>query len=170
MDMTRFQELVAAYGGDVRRWPAAERETAQEFAGREPAAARLLADAADLDRLLDAGAAAVPPADLAARIVASLPTDGPVGQQAAHVDGAVRPAMLRQGVGWVARLRGVLDGLPRPAAAVMGGAAFAGLIVGFILPGLVLDTAYTDENELMSLVLGDDLSTLAVPWAEGDGG
>jgi hypothetical protein len=52
MKAERFEALTAAYGGDIGRWPQAERAVAREFA-RNPVAVEALARAADLDALLD---------------------------------------------------------------------------------------------------------------------
>ncbi len=52
MNAERFGELTAAYGGDIGRWPQAERVDARNFS-EDPAAAAMLARAADLDALLD---------------------------------------------------------------------------------------------------------------------
>ncbi|TXI06389.1 MAG: hypothetical protein E6Q76_09800 [Rhizobium sp.] len=52
MNGERFEALVAAYGGDIGRWPQTERAAAREFA-QSPTAAKALAGAADLDALLD---------------------------------------------------------------------------------------------------------------------
>ncbi|MFN3521914.1 MAG: hypothetical protein ACK4YQ_06670 [Phenylobacterium sp.] len=51
----RFQDLADAYGGDLSRWPEDDRDAAALLMADEPAfAARLLAEAADLDAALDA--------------------------------------------------------------------------------------------------------------------
>ncbi|WP_112611499.1 hypothetical protein ACK83U_25545 (plasmid) [Rhizobium sp. WW22] len=52
MNAERFEALTAAYGGDIGRWPQAERGAARDFA-KNSAAAQTLARAADLDALLD---------------------------------------------------------------------------------------------------------------------
>lgn len=52
MNAERFEALTAAYGGDIGRWPQAERAAAREFA-KNPVAVEALARAADLDALLD---------------------------------------------------------------------------------------------------------------------
>ncbi|MFD2052672.1 hypothetical protein ACFSQT_27985 [Mesorhizobium calcicola] len=52
MDAKRFAALAAAYGGDLRRWPAAERMAGTIFAQREAGLA-ILRHAGTLDRLLD---------------------------------------------------------------------------------------------------------------------
>lgn len=67
MNAGRFEELTAAYGGDIARWPQAERAAAREFA-KDPAAAGILARAADLDALLDTYVVRPGHADLESRI------------------------------------------------------------------------------------------------------
>ena len=52
MDARRFAALAAAYGGDLRRWPEAERATGATFASSEAGQA-VLRDAGTLDGLLD---------------------------------------------------------------------------------------------------------------------
>ncbi|WP_411288258.1 hypothetical protein [Phenylobacterium sp.] len=57
MDLTheRFEALAQAYGGDVARWPPAERDAAATLMAAEPAfTQRLLADAGRMDEALDA--------------------------------------------------------------------------------------------------------------------
>ncbi len=71
MNAERFEALTAAYGGDIGRWPQAERVAAREFA-KGPAASRALALAADLDALLDTYAVRRGSAGLEDRILAKL--------------------------------------------------------------------------------------------------
>ncbi|OJY63882.1 MULTISPECIES: hypothetical protein [unclassified Rhizobium] len=71
MNAERFEALTAAYGGDIARWPQAERAAAREFA-KSPAAAEALAHAADLDALLDTYVVKPGGAGLEGRIVAKL--------------------------------------------------------------------------------------------------
>lgn len=49
MDRTRAQEIIAAYGADVTRWPAAEREAVQALVARDASLRAELAAAAALD-------------------------------------------------------------------------------------------------------------------------
>lgn len=57
MDAQRMKALADAYGGDPRRWPAAEALAAQAWAADRPdEAARLLFDARQTDAALDASA------------------------------------------------------------------------------------------------------------------
>jgi hypothetical protein len=53
MDRERFDHLLAAYGGDFRRWPADERAPAAVFAAQNADAAAAMKDAQTLDRALD---------------------------------------------------------------------------------------------------------------------
>lgn len=70
----RFATLAGAYGGDFRRWPAAERDAARRLeASGDPDARRALSQAADLDHLLDAYAVPVPSHALHRMVVASAP-------------------------------------------------------------------------------------------------
>ncbi|TPI52967.1 MULTISPECIES: hypothetical protein [unclassified Mesorhizobium] len=52
MDAERFAVLAAAYGGDLRRWPQAERAAGSILAASDAGAA-ILRDAGKLDALLD---------------------------------------------------------------------------------------------------------------------
>jgi hypothetical protein len=55
METERFESLAAAYGADIRRWPADDREDAFAYRAREPqSAGAFLAAAEDLDAALDA--------------------------------------------------------------------------------------------------------------------
>jgi hypothetical protein len=102
MNFARFKELVDAYGGDPKRWPAAERAAAEDFAARDPAARAALDEAARLDALLDAmtvKAPAVDPARIAA--AASAAAQEPAGNVVplARARKAPRPALARWGRG-----------------------------------------------------------------------
>lgn len=53
MDEVRFKRLAETYGGDISRWPEAEREPARAFAAdHAELSGTLLAEAAALDQLL----------------------------------------------------------------------------------------------------------------------
>ena len=54
MTYERFETLADAYGGDLRRWPEAEREAARALLDSDPRATVLLREADGLDALLDA--------------------------------------------------------------------------------------------------------------------
>jgi hypothetical protein len=73
MTPDRFSQLCEAYGADIRRWPAGERDAATAYAASNPAARQMLDSASGLDRLLDTHAVPLPAAALRERIVASGP-------------------------------------------------------------------------------------------------
>jgi len=78
MTPERFETLAEAYGGDVARWPQADREAAAEWMAAEPDRAEaILARADDLDAALAAFAPPRASADLADRIVAGAPRPRP---------------------------------------------------------------------------------------------
>ena len=57
MDAQRFEHLAAAYGGDPRRWPLADRAQALAFLEADkPAAERILFEARQIDAALDSSA------------------------------------------------------------------------------------------------------------------
>lgn len=74
MTPERFETLAEAYGGDVARWPAAERDAAAALMAARSAWARgVLGRAGELDGLLAAFEAPRPRAGLAERIAATGP-------------------------------------------------------------------------------------------------
>ncbi len=107
MDATRFKALTEAYGGDLARWPEAERDAAEAFLAEHPKEAEsTLADAAALDQLLaSAGGAAVSPS-LEEAILASAPMAKPVAspQPAPRWAGiaAAVTLVVGAGAGWIA--------------------------------------------------------------------
>ena len=74
MSVERFADLAQVYGGDVARWPEAERETARALLASQPARLEaVLAQAARLDRLLDLAPAQSVDAALLGRLIAAAP-------------------------------------------------------------------------------------------------
>ena len=74
MDRTRFQALADAHGGDVTRWPEAERDAALSLLADQPGMARsVLAAAHRLDMVLDALPAPAVSAALRERVLAGAP-------------------------------------------------------------------------------------------------
>lgn len=74
MSLERFAELTEIYGGDIARWPEAERETARALLAAEPTRLEAaLADAARLDRLLDLAPAQSADAALLGRLITAAP-------------------------------------------------------------------------------------------------
>ncbi len=72
MTPERFGTLVDAYGGDLDRWPADERDAARTLLLHQPEAQAMLSAAAGLDTALAAWTVPGPGAALAARIVATV--------------------------------------------------------------------------------------------------
>lgn len=113
MTPERFEILAEAFGGDVARWPDAEREAAAALMAAEPGMAEvILARAGDLDVALSAYAAPRGAGDLADRIVASAP-----GRRAARWPGWLAPAGMGAGLA-AACAAGVVLGTRLPAAPV----------------------------------------------------
>jgi hypothetical protein len=78
MTPERFETLAEAWGGDVARWPYAEREAAAVLMAERPAwAEQLLAGAGELDAALSVLTSPRGSAGLADRIAAGAPTDRP---------------------------------------------------------------------------------------------
>jgi len=107
MDETRFKALAEAYGGDLARWPEAERDAAEGFLADHPGqAAPILSEASVLDQLLASpGDLQVSPA-LEEAVLASAPIAEPVAspQPAPRWAGiaAAITLMAGAGAGWIA--------------------------------------------------------------------
>lgn len=133
MTHERFEALAEAYGGEIARWPAAERDAATLLMAQEPDfASAALSAAADLDAMLDAWRA---------------PAAGHALREAVI---AAAPAKRRAGVrGWFWRA-GVGAGLAAACA--------AGLAVGVRLSDAV--QPQNDETISASLSIDEDLTGL----------
>lgn len=127
MDLTRFEALAEAYGADLRRWPAAERDAADALMAAEPEPARaILAEAEGVDDLL---AASRPP------LVSQALRD-------AVLAGAPRPRPRRSGLGfWL-------------SGAGFATAAVAGMLVG--ASALTAITAKDRADQALAEILPDD--------------
>ena len=73
MTPERFAALAEAYGGDITRWPDAEREAAKAWLSEHPAADAVLSAERRLDDLLDAWPRSSPSAQLLDRVIAAAP-------------------------------------------------------------------------------------------------
>ena len=73
MDIERFNELIAAYGAEPRRWPGAEREAGLALLARSPEAREAHARARDTDALLDTLALHPTPPQLRRRLLEQAP-------------------------------------------------------------------------------------------------
>jgi hypothetical protein len=80
MSPDRFEKLASAFGGDIARWPVAEREAAGRLSAASPALTEpLIAQARRLDRTLDRAPSARPSGELRNRIVQSAPRPRVIG-------------------------------------------------------------------------------------------
>lgn len=73
MNQTRFKELTDAWGGDIARWPEAERDDARKLIEDDVELLAYLQAAKGLDRILDAPISVQGSEFLQHRILASLP-------------------------------------------------------------------------------------------------
>jgi hypothetical protein len=118
MTSVRFAALAEAYGGEIARWPEGEREAARALLASHPEAlAQVLADAAQLDRLLDLAPAQAPTAALLGRLIVDAPQPAK----------AVRR--------WVAAVGAVLGLSAAAFAGVLAGVALGGHVVPLQAPG-----------------------------------
>jgi len=130
MTHERFEILAQAYGGDVARWPAAERDAAAE-----PEFARIvLSDAGELDAALDLWAPVAVSQSLRDAVVASAP--------APRRRWSLNGWFMRAGVG-----------------AGLAAACAAGLVVGVMLSD-VTQPPTTDDTVSAAISNYDDLSGL----------
>ena len=117
MDIQRFEQLSAAYGGDVRRWPQVEREGASVLIAAQPeAAAAILREADSLDMALEASRPPVPSAALREAILMSAPRSG-----------NLRPKLSAWDRLWA----------PRAGVAAAAVIAIAGILCGAVLVGAI---------------------------------
>ena len=139
MDIQRFEQLSAAYGADLRRWPEAEREAAASLVAGEPeASAAVLREADGLDGLLDTSRPPVPSAFLREAVIRS-----------------ARRSHARSLADAWSRLW-----LPGAAAA----ACAAGMLCGAILVGTL--GAETRGEEAIAAAAPDEASIIST-WLEG---
>lgn len=131
MNLTQFEDLAEAYGGDLRRWPAAHQEDARAFAQTDDGRV-VLAQAADFDHLLDASRPALASAALRDRILDSA------------VKTRVKGAAFGRGLGW--RLKAGLG-------AGLASAGLAGVVAGF-----ALNTAAMEPSELALTTLATPIA------------
>ncbi|MET3525424.1 hypothetical protein [Phenylobacterium koreense] len=138
MTYERFQQLAEAYGGDMARWPVAERDQAALFMAQEPDLARRVLEAdAELDLLLDGWRMPAASVRLQDTILAAA------------------PASRRRGLNPMAWLWGA------GAGAGLAAACAAGLVLGVALSDAA-PLQPTDEAVTAALASYDELSGLGV--------
>ncbi|HJV41546.1 hypothetical protein [Caulobacter sp.] len=91
MSEGRFEALADIHGGEIARWPEAEREAARALLAAHPdRLAPVLDAAAHLDRLLDLAPAQAPDSALLGRLVAAAPSaPGAAGRWIAGLSAAL---------------------------------------------------------------------------------
>ncbi len=169
MSRQRLAEIVAAFGAAPARWPAAEREAAEALMARSADARALVAEARELDVLLDMAPDFAATPELVSRIMAARPVSGRPG----------RPAFGARGAGnigrgpaepWRALVRAVWPyGSPAFPAGALACSIALGLTLGFASPvtmgalgiststGTVVSSASgTAGDQLVSLALADN--------------
>lgn len=136
MTRERFEDLAEIYGGDIARWPAAERDAAALLMAAEPEFAKAaLAAPADLDAVLDAWAPMAVSHQLREAVIAAAPSARPAR-------GGVRGWFWRAGLG-----------------AGLAAACAAGLVVGVRLSDVVVQQ---DDTVSAALSGYDDLSDVVI--------
>jgi hypothetical protein len=125
LELSRFAQLLDAYGGDPDHWPEAERAAASALLEREPKARALCDEALAFDAVLDHAVLPEAPAHLRARVL-EIPIRKPQGEP-----------WLKRWFGW------------RLAAA-----ALVPCLIGFASGALLTDTSASasDGDELWSEV------------------
>lgn len=109
MTLEKFEDLAEIYGGEIARWPEGEREAARALLAADPERlSSVLAEAAQLDRLLDLAPAQSADAALLGRLIAAAPQ---------------APNTVRR---WLACLGAALG---------LSAAAFAGVLAGVSIAG-----------------------------------
>lgn len=137
MTPERFETLAEAHGGDIARWPAAEREAASALMIAAPDRAReVLARAGELDAVLDAWAPLAVSHDLRRRVIAGAP--------AARERHRLTQWFLGAGVG---------AGL---AAACAAGLAVGVALSGSVQPDEAVSAALSGYDDLSAAVTGED--------------
>ncbi|MGE0116647.1 MAG: hypothetical protein AB7S71_20395 [Dongiaceae bacterium] len=141
MTSERLEAIVAVYGADPARWPAAERDAAASLLARSDAARALTAHAAALDAALDAVPSLSPTPALRAAVLAAAPQARP-------------PSLLtRLRESWRA-MRDEFGNVP-----AMGSLFAASLVLGVIAGGILAGSpAAESDPDLMQLALYYDES------------
>jgi hypothetical protein len=145
MDAERFETLAMAYGGDLRRWPEADRDAAEAFRAAAPEAARaILCEADDLDAALHEWRPPVVSAALRDRVLASAP-----------------------------RAKMMAGPAPRGLGFWLSGAGFAAAAVAGVIVGVAASSAAVSNaraDEVLAATLSNDGDSALAPFTLGYGG
>jgi hypothetical protein len=126
MNMDRFADILAAYGGNATRWPVEERPGAEQLLGQSDVAQGMLAGETTLDQMLDLVPQPAPASDALHARILDIAYKRPA---AAYANAAA------SGEGFWGRLKAVWDasGALRPAGAALA----ASLMLGVVFGGMV---------------------------------
>jgi hypothetical protein len=134
MDMTRFETLAAAYGGDLRRWPVEARAAAEALLESQPQAARaVLAEADALDALLHQS-----------------PTPA-VSHTLREAILAAAPKPRRQGVGFGFWLSGAGLAAATVSGVIIGASMLSALTADVRIDAVLAEALYDDALEELPL-------------------
>lgn len=175
-DREALERVLATFGADRDRWPAAERLRFAGLLAENADARRMLAEARALDRLLDAAPSIAPARQeaLAARIVAE--AAGTPRSAISKVSAPVGPVVVLSGRaassptrGWSRAPGAFVRSRVAPSAALLAASLVAGLVIGWsTLGALLIDgtdatrvevTSTADAGsagDLQRLVFGED--------------
>jgi hypothetical protein len=160
-DRQALERLLDIYGADRTRWPARERLRFASIIAEDKAAARLLAEADALDRLLDRAprTSEVRMHALKERIVAAAVRSGH-GGLAVVPTGALPGQRLRS---WARRPALGFSGSEWPAAAVLAASLVLGVLLGSAgtfdttVQKVAEVTGFSTTADTSQLALGDDV-------------
>lgn len=139
MAIERLEAIIAAYGAEPGRWPAAERDAAASLLARSHAARDLAEEAAALDTLLDAIPSLSSTPALRAAVLAAAPRPAPP------------PLFARLRDGWRI-LSGEFGNVP-----AMSSLLAASLVLGVLAGGILAGTPVAESDpDLMQLALYDE--------------
>ena len=163
MALERFAALAEAYGGEIDRWPEAERFAALSLAGRSAEARTLLADAHGLDFMLSRFDTAPDPSPGLRERVASLRAEAgrairPEIDMSGFSDPAETSSASMPGAGLFSGVRSNALILSVVVNVVLAGAVGGLWIAPFSDPGPASGTAYVyvEFEEALSEELGND--------------
>jgi len=163
MNEERFRALAAAYGGELSRWPYAERAQARAFAAREAeAAALILEDCSALDRVLATAPVAIAHAAFVSQALKGVP----------NIHSAQNIYDARAAGFWTQLLAGVFgDALGgsgalswRPTVAALAVLGLIGFTAGWASGPILLDAG---ESDAFASVSYDSASYFDLEEADG---
>jgi hypothetical protein len=157
MTIARFEELASAYGGALHRWPASERQAAEQFLARSPEARALIEGERTFDRLLDTAPDALPSQALVERLMAARPRSvATLSQQ-----------NVRSGKFWPALVQAIWPyGSPVLPAGMLAASIMLGIGFGAAVPSAVTALGFsattTTTTAASGTAAGEQLVSLAL--------